>query len=267
MQRRRNPTAKGRSRQKGKRKLTPGLRRGGITTFNNIGRGHPLGFPDRMFATLQYYEVSNPNYVAAASYNTRFKATSVFDPSFNGSLQPEMFDLFAAVYASYRVRRSRIHIMASAGSAAAVGQNIVVLPLNADPGAAASVGQIIAWFNNPYAKKCVLGAYGSAPTRMSHSMTTQRIFGSKMVEYDDNFAALVTADPVNNWYWTIGVYNNYTITATAPYSISIFIEFDVEFYDRKSALDASERVGANNAWYNRPVIIESKGHSDNLEPE
>jgi hypothetical protein len=61
-------------------------------------------------------------------------------------------------------------------------------------------------------------------------MTTQKMFGSKMILYDDNFSALVNTVPNNNWYWVITFY----APAVAPSAaiLSFYMDLEIEYYDR-----------------------------------
>jgi hypothetical protein len=72
---------------------------------------------------------------------------------------------------------------------------------------------------------------------LSTRMSTEKIFGSKAVYFDDNFSSLVTTIPANNWYWFIGVIAATTVASSAlTVTISVEIELDVEFFCRKELL-------------------------------
>lgn len=191
-----------------------------------------LGFPDRMATTLSFF--SAPSFapiVGASAYSYRFQPSSAFDvePLIGGLTMPG-FDEFAAVYASYRVLGSRIRVKMSGIGVTPV--TVIVLPLNADPTATPTTATIISWRGQPYAISKLTGSAGSPSIEIEHSMTTAKMFGSDMVLSDDNFAALVTASPVNNWYWAVGIYQNFVFVAQ-PVVSDIQILVDVQFYDRK----------------------------------
>jgi len=63
-------------------------------------------------------------------------------------------------------------------------------------------------------------------------MSTEKIFGSPMVRYDDNFAALVNAIPVNNWFWIVAIYAGAVQSAAEPVFVNIGVDIDIDFYDR-----------------------------------
>ena len=75
-----------------------------------------------------------------------------------------------------------------------------------------------------------LTAVGGPLTRIENRMSTEKIFGSPMVKYDDNFAALVNAVPVNNWFWVVTFY--VLSPTTKSIVCNFYCEVDVEFYDR-----------------------------------
>jgi hypothetical protein len=191
-----------------------------------------LGFPDRMATTLSFF--SAPSFapvVGASAYAYRYAPSNAFDvdPLLGGVTMPG-FDEFANVYASYRVLGSRIKVKCTGIGTA--GATIMVLPLNADPGAVVSAATIISWRGQPYCKSKLAGATGSPAIEINNEMTTAKIYASDMVLSDDNFAALVTTAPVNNWYWAVGLYQNF-VFATQPVVTDVQILVDVQFYDRK----------------------------------
>jgi hypothetical protein len=188
-------------------------------------------FPDRMITTLQYFEAPSPGLNGISSWGVRFRATSPFDPSFAGSLQAKGFAEFASIYASYRVLKSKIKVI-YAPILNTDSVSVTVLPLNADPGALPSAATIIGWPTNPYSLTKVAGAGGSPAIELTNTMTTAKMFGSEMVNVDDNFSALTSADPNNNFFWGIGLYGNITYANNGGL-VFVYIDFDVQFFDRK----------------------------------
>jgi len=191
-----------------------------------------LGFPDRMATTLSFFAApSFAPIVGGSSYSYRYQPSGAqdVDPALGGITMPG-FDEFSTVYASYRVLGSRIKVKISSVFTAPV--TVVVLPLNADPGATTTTATVIAWRGQPYCVSRLTGTAGSPCIEIDNSMTTAKIFGTDMVLSDDNFAALVTTVPVNNWFWAIGIYQNFIFSAQ-PIAADIQILVDVQFYDRK----------------------------------
>jgi hypothetical protein len=185
-----------------------------------------------MATTLSFFAApSFAPIVGASSYSYRYQPTGAqdVDPALGGITMPG-FDEFALVYASYRVLGSRIKCKLSGISTTPV--TVIVVPLNADPGATPTVATIISWRGQPYAISKLTGSAGSPAIEIENSMTTAKMFGSNMVLSDDNFAALVSTVPVNNWFWAIGIYQNF-VFAAQPVVSDIQILVDVQFYDRK----------------------------------
>jgi hypothetical protein len=185
-----------------------------------------------MSTTLSFFAApSFAPIVGSSAYAYRWQPSAAFDvePLIGGITMPG-FDEFALVYASYRVLRSKIIVKVSGIGVTPV--TVIVLPLNADPTATPSAATIISWRGQPYCKSKLCGSAGSPAVTITSTMTTAKMFGSNMVLTDDAFAALVSTIPTNNWFWAVGIYQNFVFTAQ-PVVSDIQILVDVEFYDRK----------------------------------
>jgi len=55
-----------------------------------------------------------------------------------------------------------------------------------------------------------------------------------MVYMDDNFQALVTTNPVNNWYWALGFISSVLPGTAYGVDYLVDIEMGVEFFSRKT---------------------------------
>lgn len=53
-----------------------------------------------------------------------------------------------------------------------------------------------------------------------------------MTDFDDSFASLVTGIPLNNWFWIVSAYSLATIPSSDPVLVNIYIDIEIEFYDR-----------------------------------
>jgi len=186
--------------------------------------------PDRLLTRLDFFKSQSPAFVANIT-SFRFQPTAAFDidPLLGGTFPPGFAEL-STLYASYRVVYSSIRVDTVAGSN--VPFRVIVVPLNIDPGAAASASTIVAWTSNPYAKSKLVPSAGGPTVVVSNEMTTEKIYGSAMVRFDDNFSSPVTTIPANNWYWAIGCYTVYATIANPP-MIDCKISIEIEFYDRK----------------------------------
>jgi hypothetical protein len=190
-----------------------------------------------MLTRLTYKGYKNFTITAAAvSIAYRWQPSAAYDiDPLVGSTTVVGFTELTAFYNYYRVLRSRNVVRVA--NASSVPATVVMLPLNSDPGASPSIATQQSWLNNPYSKIKVVPAAGGPVVSVSGSMSTEKIFGSKMVYFDDNFASLVNTIPTNNWYWAASVQ-----VATAPGStINFYVEndiyIDVEFYSRKALLN------------------------------
>lgn len=165
-------------------------------------------------------------YLPSAAYDV--------DPALGSTSMPGYAEL-AALYNSYRVNQSRLRVMFMSADPSRNSSGLIV-PLNTDPTSSPSAAFINSCSMNPYAKFRMVPSRGIAMT-LSTRMSTEKIFGSKAVYFDDNFSSLVTTIPANNWYWFIGVIAATTVASSAlTVTISVEIELDVEFFCRKELL-------------------------------
>jgi hypothetical protein len=190
--------------------------------------------PDRMYTRL-CYEGMGPivisNVVTFTAYRFRPSAAYDVDPLLGSTATPG-FAEFAALYNRYRVTCSRC-TMTLVNPSTALGLNLVVVPLNDDPGASPASAVVYSWPDNPYATNKMCGLAGSPPVTVSASMSTEAIFGSKSVYFDDINAALTNGVPSVNWYWGVGVMAGSVPVANISITLIYKIEMGIEFYDRK----------------------------------
>lgn len=209
----------------------------------SIPRGLAPIMPDRIMRKLTYNGFKNLKIATGQFHKSyRWLPTAVYDiDPLLGSTTVVGFTELAGFYYFYRVVSSRATIAVAAnyqsqgtGALTPTCCNFVVVPLNADPGTTPSDTTIFSWYNNPYNKHKLIGAPGARPEKVVSSMATEKIFGSKMVYTDDNFAALVSTVPVNNWYWAVAV-SAADASGSTNYSFSVQTDFEmmVEFYSRK----------------------------------
>ena len=202
-------------------------------TYKNLSI---LGMPDRYITKLQYNGLGNLTVpTTGTSVGSRYRPTSAYDVDpLIASTSTPYFAEFAAIYGSYRVVSSKFVIKTTAQvNTSGQGVLMVITPLNLDPGASPSGATVNSWLEQPYSKKGMVGTAGSPELVLEQVMSTEKIFGSKMVYFDDNFSSSTAGIPTNNWYWGVGA-----ITATAPISaliVNVFlcIQMEVEFYNRK----------------------------------
>jgi len=180
--------------------------------------------------------ISIPNGFHGASLRYQPSAPFDVDPLLGSTASPGFSEL-AAIYASCRSIESTLDCemtpVAQTGLVPTAFQGVVV-PLNVDPGSTPLVTSIESWTSNPYRLYKMLAQAGGPTTKFKTRMSTEKIYGTKMVWFDDNFASLTSGIPNNNWFWGIGVLSD-TNSATLPYQVAVRVSISmvVEFYDRK----------------------------------
>jgi hypothetical protein len=138
------------------------------------------------------------------------------------------FAQLAALYNSYRVTRSSSKLEVVNTGLVPITSTLV--STNTDPGTSPTADYVVASRLQPYAVSKTGALAGGPITVLNNSMATQKMFGSKMVLFDDNFAALVNTIPNNNWYWVCTFYSASTFADAAI--INFFYDVEIEFYDR-----------------------------------
>lgn len=203
----------------------------GVTTLA-IPRSVGFVMPDRLRTGLKYWQSSAINLSVVSSGSLRYQPSAAFDidPTVGGATMAG-FNEMSALYRSYRVKSSRIKVEIANTSPDSI-VNCAIVPTNADPGSAPSSATIIAARQQPYANVKTCPPLGGPMTVLVSTMSTKKIFGNPMTDFDDNFASLVTTIPNNNWFWFISVYSLATIPSTDPVLLNVFIDVEIEFYDR-----------------------------------
>lgn len=192
---------------------------------------------DRMITRLSYNGLATFSIAAATStISKRWSPTGVYDvdPAIGGSTCIG-FNEMAAFYNYYRAIRSSIRVKFANSTSSPV--QALVIPLNGDPGGSPSSTLLQSFVNNPYSKIKMVPASGGPVTTLGHRMTTEKIFGSKSIYFDDAFASSVTTIPVNNWYWCVAILSPNTVGSQLNVIVEIEILIDVEFFGRKNLLN------------------------------
>lgn len=189
--------------------------------------------PDRFRTHLRYWKSLAFDLNSTSFAAVRFQPSGAFDidPTASG-IRPAGFDELSAFYSSYRVSKSACVVEVVCTASTSVVQ-ATLLPTNLDPGATPVASYITSSREQPYAISKMCSSQGGPVTKLSRSMSTQKIFGSPMTKYDDNFSALINSIPVNNWFWVLTLYSLSTIPSVTPILVNVFIEIDIDFYDRR----------------------------------
>ena len=224
------------SQRKNNNKQSKNQKRGARRAAPKVGilrlpRSVDAIMPDRFLTTLRWWKSNPVNLLSTPEAAVRVTANGAFDPDpTSGATVGSGYRQLASIYGSYRVKSSRIRVEVM-NPDPAVPVTVIVCPTNIDPGSSPTSNYIISLMQQPYARHKMLAVRGCPTQVISHSMSTQKIFGSKMTDFDDNFAALNNANPNNPWFWVIGFYAPAIHTVSAVVC-NIFIEQDIEFYDR-----------------------------------
>lgn len=193
--------------------------------------------PDRYRCKLKYMSSHDFSTITGGTTWYQFRGNSCFDPYYTGvGSQPVGFDQLSTLYNDYRVYASscRVEFCATATS------NVpVVCLINASDSATgiASLGLLAATLN-PYSRHTYTGAStgNRAVVALKNYMTTKRIFGEKNAQ-DEDYKAVVTANPTNSWFWNIGTASSDGATSAALIGV-VYITYYVEF-SNLTALDYS----------------------------
>jgi len=194
-----------------------------------------LILPDRYRTTLRFFKIISFNFTGTFTQVARFRPSAAFDVDpLVASTSMAGFVELAALYTTYRVLSSKIRVEVVTTSVANPVM-MVVVPTNTDPGGAVSTAYALSSRENPYSRSKMTGLSGAPPSVLASTMSTEKIYGSKAALFDDNFSALVTGNPNNNWYWAIiGLSSVFDPNLTW---LQVTINVDCEFYDRSFLLN------------------------------
>jgi hypothetical protein len=190
--------------------------------------------PDRYYCLMRYTDFSADTIGATGQFfNRRFRPTNAFDidPLLGGTSMPGFIE-FSALYASYRVTWSKCRVRISPGGGA-LPTLITLVPLNIDLGSSPSVAALTSLPDQAYAKSKVAGAIGSPTITLETEMSTEKIYGSKAVYFDDSFSSVVTGGPANNWFWNISGLITSAASAASTFYVETSLDVGIEFFDRK----------------------------------
>ncbi len=138
------------------------------------------------------------------------------------------FDTYAALYTKYKVIASTLRVTVSNRSGTDPATVVIiphseVLTLTSYPLAAEA----------PYAVKTKQVSIAARVTeKLLRSMKTSTILGLKGGQInDEDYSALVGANPNSIWYWNIGAFS--TGVSNVTVSLQIDLEYTAIFYDRQ----------------------------------
>lgn len=210
--------------------------KGGIVTLRVPNR--LTSMPDKFRTNLKYWKAEAIDLSVSTFLTTRFHGSGAFPDFANLTKTPNQFPQHGAFYSSYRIHGSKIRVeLVNTSPNSAV--QLTVLPTNLDPGSSPSADYNVDSRLQSYARSKMASTQGGPKTTVTNAMSTARIYGNPMVKFDDNFAAIITTNPLNTWFWVICLYSLAAIPSDTPILMNIFIDFDIEFYDRRVIVDTT----------------------------
>lgn len=226
MPRRRQRKAKKTPYRKGK-KGRKYAKAAALTTFS---RGP--GFGDMTFVKLNYADTVQLTGLPS-SIPYVFRGNSLFDPNLTATgHQPLYFDQYSAVYDRYRVLGSSIRldvVNISAGSAC-----YMVVEANTDQSTFTSISDIYEQGRSRAPR--IIPVASRISVRHKQYASTRKVCGlTKSQVMDDTFAALVTTNPGNVWYWNI-LFGSTDQTTSINVNFVVKITYYVQFFDRKQGV-------------------------------
>lgn len=216
----RNVRRRGRGRGKGDSEPKPTKQR--LT----LPRG--LGFPDTARVSLTYTDTFA---ISSLAFQTmyQFRGNSCYDPDLTSiGHQPAYFDTYSEVYSKYKVYGSTIDVRFANATVNLLLVAIVPHSTNLSLGTASYV-----ILDLPRARWSVVGSTNIETNRISHKASTSEIIGltSRQIE-DDDYSALISANPNQVWYWNLYLAHVDPSKLNVSASLIVRITYDVKFYDK-----------------------------------
>lgn len=188
------------------------------------------GFSDQCFVRLKYAEELRLNDGVATSKYYSFRGNSLFDPNYTGTgHQPLYFDQYSAIYDRYRVMGAKIQIDIINMS----GTSAVYLVLNSNTQASITTDAPTLLEQTRSTITKIIPIAQRIPIRVKMYCSTRKACGlNKKQVFDQDYSALVSADPSQLWYynWLASSVDN--TTALDVYYM-VKLTYYAQFYDRK----------------------------------
>lgn len=218
-----------------------GRGRGRRALGNGVRRTHPASNPTLQFARSGAFVPSRTRVslrfstfegiALSGSYLQRaVSGNSAFDPGAAlSTAQPVGFDYWSSMYDRYRVIGSQIQLKLCLGGTSA-GNSSATTTVTCWPGTQSGTLSSLADAEaQPYAK--TVNVTTDVPKIITSVMKTSTVTGIKDLEGADQLQALISANPVNEWYWNIGFASQATYI-DMHLALEYIITYDVEFFDR-----------------------------------
>ncbi len=184
--------------------------------------------PDKVYVKLAYTTLLH-RLPAAASDEYVFRGNSGFDTDVTAgsNQQPLGFDQYSAFFGEQRVYSSSIKLQV-VNNVSSSGMHMSIIPTPQSGGS----GSFITSVQQPYVKFRFAGAsQAQSKIHLKNYMTTAKLWG-RPVKNEDDFASLVTQNPINEWFWVIET-NSSDQAAALDYDMLVKVVYYIEFSKRK----------------------------------
>lgn len=198
----------------------------------SIARMPGLQWPDRIRVRLRYEERASFTMTSGALAQDIYRASGPRDPyQPSGGKNCMGWLQYAAMYQNYRCYGSTIRMtILNTGSNAATGTIIFCIVPTTSTSTIADIDNSL---SIKYSKRLFYDSQGTSKNVGKSHMTIEKLFGvsHSTVQNEDDYQALISADPTNQIYWHVLAQP----ADQATTSTVIFyprIDYDVEFFNR-----------------------------------
>ncbi len=204
-------------------------RRNKRSIINTVTVRGPFAIADKYRCKMQATQTQT---VTAGGFaqDLLFASNSIFDPFLSdGNNQPMGFDQLVVLYASWRVRASKIEIHIT-NTATNVPFTMVCLP-----SLATTEVVIVGLIGLPYLKQQYVGmATGMDTKHLTNFIKPAVMFGDRSYDTDLNFVGSTSANPAILTYWKLRFEaTGGSAGGTILYQARYVITYWVDFFDRR----------------------------------
>lgn len=188
--------------------------------------------PDGQVVTMRYNGSTTLTSGALTFVEHKFRGASIFDPDFTaGGHQPLGHDEWSTLYGRYRVIASKITVnFANRDTTYPVLGIVVPVEFSSALGS----GQTAMEYHMAKYKMMSAKSDGNSIALVSQPwISTANFKGDKGAKYDKDLTAAFGANPVQEFWYSVGVFNP-SFAAAINCSITVAIEYKVQLYDRNN---------------------------------
>jgi len=193
----------------------------------------PIGIPDKMMLKLNYTEFKTLEATSTNWVTQNYRGNGMYDPDYtNVGHQPLGFDQWTQFYNKYRVYASKIVVTFLSRSNTTLESNIMLSVIPSIPFLTTTY-EPRELVESPYSRYRLLGTANAVQgnTVIKSYMSTKKLFGESELD-DVGYTAFMTADPVNQWSWNIGIQNMQGEVDFPGATIMVKITYYAELFER-----------------------------------